>query len=75
MSEWQPIETAPKDGRPVFLWADGSAVEVWAWNEKNSRWETSDDGVFWREGAEYGPTHWLPYPEPPALNLAHREQS
>lgn len=79
MSEWQPIETVPKDGTEVDLWgtrADGTA-ERWC----NARW--TGDGVGagwwgpWTDGFECGIpgrnsltlTHWMPVPRPPENNM------
>jgi len=73
--EWQPIETAPKDGTSFLGW-DGKYVTemIWASHE-------DDDGhVGWCcAGFSYGgvlydlhytplgePTHWKPLPEPPS---------
>lgn len=68
--EWQPIETAPKDGTPVLLTIAGRPLEPdedahcavgrWsddAWGEED--W-CMDAGDFWS-----GATHWMPLPEPP----------
>ncbi|MDW9447152.1 DUF551 domain-containing protein [Sinorhizobium meliloti] len=63
MSEWQPIETAPKDGMPIlatfWLWdnpEEGRGVDVVSW-----------DGAGWSTDAYpvYPPTHWQPLPAPP----------
>lgn len=78
MSEWQPIETAPKDGRPVLLWWRGcthasigqfEADEYY--DERPPKWRCPEEG--WRcEGDECIPvnqrdcTHWMPLPEAPA---------
>ncbi len=79
MSEWQPIETAPRDGTHVLLYAEKATTEAW-WDK---------EGFFWdyvREEAGYGKwelvrlsphgcgccsseltsaTHWMPLPEAP----------
>lgn len=66
MSEWQPIETAPKDGteilgvqqrRPTY---PEEPPEYWYFLVK---WR----GKFFEdhEGFGSGVTHWMPRPEPP----------
>jgi len=73
MSEWQPIETAPKDGTYILiapgLWTGvtcGIGVYDLDRYAKKPR-------AFWRrveghgrsQSREVPPTHWMPLPEPP----------
>jgi hypothetical protein len=65
MSDWQPIETAPKDGTYMLLMSR-SGVVIGLWDAHEDRefgtvpaWR--DDG----EGYELHPTHWMPLPDPP----------
>lgn len=63
MSEWQPIETAPKDTKKpthsrVVLLTDGDSIHLGFWNGKS--W---DDGDFYDNLGEM--THWMPLPELP----------
>lgn len=63
MSEWQPIETAPKeDGCEILGW-DGNSVQVLEWwaGGGNPRLACWMDG----HGISFEPTHWMPLPEPP----------
>lgn len=61
---WAPIETAPHDdGESVLLWAEDSDVESWTWNATDKRWWCGDR--WWKEGDQFGPTHWLAIPAPP----------
>lgn len=58
---WQPIATAPKDGRVLTfgdVGADDPAFEVA---------ELGADGRWWVADFDYtvSPTHWRPLPEPP----------
>ena len=66
MSEWQPIETAPKDGTVVDLWnyklnmrcADCFMYDG-EWSYLNDHFETvsiKGNDMF---------SHWMPLPEPP----------
>ncbi len=53
---WQPIETAPRDGREVLLWVHG--IYVIGWYHRGE----------WRHGPKgyaVSPTHWRPLPTPP----------
>lgn len=67
MAEWQPIETAPKDGRDVLLWIPADEE-----SPRKGRWEKllDDPSRPHRWCVAYGwcedtPTHWMPLPSPP----------
>lgn len=64
--EWQPIETAPKDGTRVLAANSGGAAwvahfrdasEPPTYKEGWTRFNCSDVG--------WSPTHWMPLPKPP----------
>jgi hypothetical protein len=60
--EWQPIKTAPKDCRILFV-IGGEDVYSGEWNE----WRNSFEPDNW-EGPSFDEdeiTHWMPLPEPP----------
>jgi hypothetical protein len=62
MSEWKPIETAPKDGRKVVVMTPGYHVRSARYIESLagwSAWEGSDNDDHLK------PTHWMPMPELP----------
>lgn len=80
MSEWQPIETAPKDGSWILAINNRGNQAVIIWSHSAPHWtERSDaprggwihpfsDGIqstFWNGGCGSVPTHWMPLPEPP----------
>ena len=58
---WQPIETAPKDGREVLVAVGKSytgGVLVAFWCEHDEAWNDWDRDI-------WEPTHWMPLPGPP----------
>jgi len=57
MSEWQPIETAPKDGEILLSgqWLSGT------WEVRIGRWLVHR----WPFVGEGQPTYWMPLPDPP----------
>jgi len=62
---WQPIETAPKDGTDLLLFypsSDGEApfIDVNRWLD----WPREMNAYSWTTGG-VNPTHWMPMPEPP----------
>lgn len=64
MSEWQPIETAPKDGTRVLLFSPGGDGEDPTRQVAEGAWCR----VWWRmEAGDYWttPTHWIALPAPP----------
>lgn len=69
--EWQPIETAPKDGTEVFLWILEELYTKCRFHVAKDRWETWEldglDSMSWVRLEHYEkPTHWMPLPKPPA---------
>ena len=82
MSEWQPIETAPRDGTVIDLWAEGFRFADCMWGKPehccgeagwhcDSEWHGQEPGwVVTADNAflwtDYEPPHWMPLPAPPA---------
>lgn len=66
---WQPIETAPKDGTEVLLGGCkyGPPVRMGSWGGGRYNRTTRSYEGDWRGGGDYGfaPTHWMPLPAPP----------
>ena len=60
MSEWQPIETAPKEETEILTFdALDALIIICVW------W----DEMGWVDAQEFlprQPTHWMPLPSPPA---------
>lgn len=78
--EWQPIETAPKDGSQILIAAMDNFLTVGYWNEREYIWSIPSDVETQKAGVRhfrkafnsdgdileiYFPTHWMPLPEPP----------
>ena len=68
MSEWQPIETAPRDGTGIIAYNRMTGPYNTAW----SGWprDPSYKGFFcgfWGYAGLWDsqPTHWMPHPPPP----------
>lgn len=65
--EWQPIETAPRDGTSIKMrgryraLSDGPLIEV------DGRYDSGGYTEGWEtdRGAHFNPTHWMPLPDPP----------
>lgn len=69
MTDWQPISTAPKDGKPILLYCGPKSrykIFVGVWNAKWSEWQSAP-------GAWPGrPVRWMPLP-PPTQGTSPRE--
>jgi len=74
MGEWQPIETAPRDGREILVFFRNKGVrqvswqDPWGENPDHALWCVDDDkhGPYPLRGYSAGAdTHWQPLPEPP----------
>ena len=63
MSEWQPIETSPKDSKARLVWCPLRK------NIYVATWDGRYDGawIFFGGGGSLieDPTHWMPLPPPP----------
>jgi hypothetical protein len=65
MSEWQPIETAPKDAGSLVVW-NGERYAVAEWTDYYGWWEKRKDPLGEPYGIRPQPTHWMPLPPPPS---------
>lgn len=79
--EWQPIETAPRDGTVIDLWADGLRIANCAWGKPDhccgeagqycdSEWHDQPEGWVDTSFNEFlwtahPPSHWMSIPAPP----------
>lgn len=72
--EWQPIETAPKDGTYILLWVNEFEHQIGHWqqmktkNAKRTGWRlTSGAGQpeFQLLESEWPALRWMPLPPPP----------
>lgn len=61
MSEWKPIEAAPKDGTDILIWSQN---EYWIGLWLKSKCCFVDDCY---EIFEEPPTHWMPLPTAPTV--------
>lgn len=59
MTNWQPIETAPKDGTEILVYSDGRVISTF-WSFCAEDWVDVLRGYTMRD-----PTHWMSLPEPP----------
>jgi hypothetical protein len=72
--EWQPIETAPKDGTRILAVVQGFRPAVAYWQNNRGVFDFIDAedmpspeawDEYLRNEPEWTPTHWMPLPEPP----------
>lgn len=64
MNEWQPIETAPKDGRQILI-----ATRSYIYGVTMAAWmEDVPEPAFMDDSGDsyFDATHWMPLPAPPA---------
>lgn len=69
MSEWQPIEMAPKDGATIAIFCyNGERWNEVFWHRGFERWAMRWAGPGGMRGViipDGQPTHWMPLPPPP----------
>jgi hypothetical protein len=61
--QWQPIDTAPKDGTTILGWeCDEILLVAYCVDDKWIWMNFMSDHTSWSPN----PTHWMPLPAPPA---------
>ena len=83
MSEWQPIETAPKDGEHILvsfgtmgIWQVSWCAPAWAEHDDKDSWiwcvDDNKHGPYalrgYNDEGPRAPTHWMPLPAPPVAS-------
>lgn len=60
--EWQPIETAPKDGTPVLIFWSKKYIGI----GEHAPEDAFFGAYWWAYGTgKCNPSHWMPLPPPP----------
>lgn len=65
---WQPIETAPKDGNAIWAYQGNNYHQCqmkWIEGEGYALWVYVDEVLSDVEASPQQPTHWMPLPPPP----------
>ena len=86
MSEWQPIETAPKDGTQIIsfwpCYREGHQVQITSWvnTEHRDHGNVTYSAQYWQAPslasftlAHLAPSHWMPVPLAPKQDSVSRE--
>lgn len=65
--EWQPIETAPRDGTRIFVYCPKlnepkETIVAYSMEDTIFPWREDDGALLQRDQ----PTHWMPLPNPPS---------
>lgn len=63
-SQWRPIDSALKDGKPVLAGHERAAFSAW-WDEEAFGWVDGCTNGY-DELVTYPVTHWMPLPAPPS---------
>jgi hypothetical protein len=61
MSQWRPMETAPRDGTRILIYRGCTGVEIGAYSVVGREQWLSEDNC-----TRY-PSHWLPLPAAPEV--------
>ena len=73
MSEWLPMESAPKNGMLVFAWHKDWELPAWVQWRVNSRTLTAFWNDVWEQdhydNEDNPPTHWHPIAVPPGFAM------
>ena len=70
MTEWQPIETAPKDNSAILVYVPMETIKLMAtafWDTVANEWRVAWTGISNKPVKVGNPTHWMPLPERPTL--------
>ncbi len=67
MSDWQPIETAPKDDRLIIVLCSHEPNPLRRIQIASRLWPTKSPSQWYSMPGNWRvrPTHWMPLPEPP----------
>ncbi len=62
--DWQPIETAPKDGQRIVAWRGAPVIIRWVEKFAEIYGDTSEGWYEPELDRRAYPTHWIPLPAP-----------
>ena len=69
INQWQTMDTAPKDGKEIMIYAN-DRISIVRWSSRFLNWvlasdpEPSDNDEWWGIGSSV-PTHWMSLPAAP----------